>query len=193
MRGARAWTPVSSDCRWAAAANSSSADRCCPRPACNMPVAKCRSTAGAGSTCSPATFQARRSQRSPSSNSPPRPPCRQPPQALSRGRAGPPSRNVQPAPPPVDRARSPARPRQLSTGTLDAPGTRPPGRVGRSPGQARRPPRDAVRRRRVAQTTFRRSRDSAARLPGAHCPSRSRPRSATEAPSRLTCSITSVN
>ena len=70
IRGARACTPVRSDCACAEAANASSADRCSRRPACNIPVVACRSTAAAGSTCGSATSHARRSQRSASSNSP---------------------------------------------------------------------------------------------------------------------------
>ena len=104
---------------------------------------------------------------------PSRSPCWQPPRARARVSADRPSHSARPGRPPDGRARVRSRARRALTGNLDARDTRPRGRVGRSPGRARLPRRGAARRRRIAETTSRRSRDSAARLPAAHCPSRS--------------------
>ena len=154
----------------------------------------CSSTAAAGSICGSATSQARRSALSPSSNSP-----IQIAQTGNRPKRGREYRPIAQAiafgqgyrlTTPFARARE--RDNALS-GKLGERDTRPRGRVGRSPGRARRPRKGAARRRRIAETTSRRSRDSSARLPAARCPSRSGRsiRPPIEASSTLTCSITS--
>ena len=126
---------------------------------------------------------------------PSRSPCRQRPQAQARLSAGPPSHNARPGLPPDCLARARPRPTPSLTGSIDARDTRPRGTAGRSSGRALLPRTGDAQRRRVARTTSRRSRDSAARPPAVRCPSRSvhSTSSEIEASSRFTCSITSLN
>ena len=139
-----------------------------------MPVARCSSTAAAGSICGSATSQARRSAAlsfvelaHPDRHAGNRPKRRREYRPIVQAMAFGQGYRLYAA------LRVRSRARQALSGKLGERDTRPRGTAGRSPGRARRPRKGAARRRRIAETTSRRSRDSSARLPEARYPSRS--------------------